>query len=366
MNIGTSSAPERETNLSVLTPVSEKILTQIAEEAGAVDCGDRYARDNMELLADAGVLGLGAPSNANGELASMASVISSLSAECMSTAFAVWASRMTVEYLTIAATPWARAAASEIVAGQRLGVTGMASAFKEAAGCGALDLTAEPLENGGYSLSGTLRWASNLYTDSIMVTAARTPDDDRIILGLPLSTPGVQIGAHFDLLALDGTASSFVTLDKVNVPESQILSREFMTFIGTARPTFLTLQTSMCLGLAARCIDQAKKGATGINEIFEADINVTDERIDDARAVLMSLAQAVSSEHSPSKTELLSLRLRAAELSTAAAGLEIRTAGGKGYSRRTDASRRFREAAFIPVQSPSESQLRWELEACSR
>jgi alkylation response protein AidB-like acyl-CoA dehydrogenase len=53
--------------------------------------------------------------------------------------------------------------------------------------------------------------------------------------------------------------------------------------------------------------------------------------------------------------------LAAADVVSAAAALEIRTAGGKGYARRTDASRRFREAAFIPVQSPSEAQLRWEL-----
>ena len=55
------------------------------------------------------------------------------------------------------------------------------------------------------------------------------------------------------------------------------------------------------------------------------------------------------------------LRLAAADIVSAAAALEIRSAGGKGYARRTDASRRFREAAFIPVQSPSEAQLRWEL-----
>jgi hypothetical protein len=41
--------------------------------------------------------------------------------------------------------------------------------------------------------------------------------------------------------------------------------------------------------------------------------------------------------------------------------LELRTAGGQGYASRAAVSRRYREAAFIPVQSPSEAQLRWEL-----
>ena len=80
---------------------------------------------------------------------------------------------------------------------------------------------------------------------------------------------------------------------------------------------------------------------------------------------MADLAAAVGGGESPTKKELLSLRLAAAELSSASADLEIRTAGGKGYASRTSASRRYREAAFIPVQSPSEGQLRWELAACA-
>ncbi|OOK73454.1 ntrC domain protein [Mycobacterium kansasii] len=76
---------------------------------------------------------------------------------------------------------------------------------------------------------------------------------------------------------------------------------------------------------------------------------------------MASVAASVGGQQPPSKKELLSLRLSAAEIASASAALEIRTAGGKGYASRTPASRRYREAAFLPVQSPSEAQLRWEL-----
>ncbi len=33
-----------------------------------------------------------------------------------------------------------------------------------------------------------------------------------------------------------------------------------------------------------------------------------------------------------------------------------------GYAQDAPANRRMREAAFLPVQSPSQSQLRWELD----
>ena len=124
---------------------------------------------------------------------------------------------MAVEYLLTAATPFSAAAAESLLAGTTLGVTGMASAFKEAAGCGSLELTATPVE-GGYEVSGPIRWASNLYPDSTMVTAVRTDAGERLIVALPLNTPGVVVGDHFDLLAMGSTASSYLNLAGAYVP----------------------------------------------------------------------------------------------------------------------------------------------------
>lgn len=61
------------------------------------------------------------------------------------------------------------------------------------------------------------------------------------------------------------------------------------------------------------------------------------------------------------RVKMLELRLAAAEVATVATALEVRVSGGAGYAQSSSASRRFREAAFIPVQSPSETQLKWEL-----
>ena len=119
----------------------------------------------MGLLARSGLLTLGAPRNHDNALPAMAAVIAEVAGHCLSTAFSVWAHRMTVEYLTAAATPWSHGASANLIGGDALGVTGMASAFKDAAGCGTLDLAATPAGQ-GYRLTGTLRWASNLYSDS--------------------------------------------------------------------------------------------------------------------------------------------------------------------------------------------------------
>jgi alkylation response protein AidB-like acyl-CoA dehydrogenase len=341
-----------------------ELLADIRAHAGALDRGEETSRRSFTRLGAAGLLGLGAPGNTDGRLPQMADVIGRISGECMSTGFSVWASRMAVEYLLTAATSFSLAAAQPVLAGATLGVTGMASAFKEAADCGSLDLTAAPVD-GGYLLSGAIRWASNLYPDSTMITAARTDAGEKLIVALPLDTPGVVIGDHFDLLAMGSTASSYLQLENAYVSSEQLLSKAFQAFLQTVRPTFLILQSAMCLGLTRTTVEQSKLSLTGVNSVFTAEVDVIADKLVAAQATLADLAAAAGGPKSPTKKELLSLRLAAAELSSASADLEVRTAGGKGYASRTSASRRYREAAFIPVQSPSEAQLRWELGSCA-
>lgn len=347
----------KETHTAILT---SDVVNQIAHHATDLDQGDRDTRENLGLLARSGLLGLGAPGNHGQALPAMAAVIAEVAGHCLSTAFSVWAHRMTVEYLTAAATPWSLGTAATLTGTGALGVTGMASAFKDAAGCGSIELSATAIDS-GHRLSGTLRWASNLYSDSVMVTAAQTDSGEKLVVAVPLTADGVTIGSHFELLALGSTASSSVTLDDVYIGEDQILSRDIESFLTGVRPTFLVLQSAMCTGLARRCLNEVEHSLGGVNSAFAVEFESLAAELATIESQVAAAAAAVGGPTTPAKRELLTLRLAAADTVSAAAALEIRTAGGKGYARRTDASRRFREAAFIPVQSPSEAQLRWEL-----
>ncbi|CAM3272322.1 acyl-CoA dehydrogenase [Mycobacterium intermedium] len=348
---------------AAIGPLDSELLPDIRAHAADLDRGELKSRRSFVGLGAAGLLGVGAPRNAHGALPRMAEIIRRISGECMSTGFSVWAHRMVLEYLLTADTPFSRSAAQPLLAGTNLGVTGMAAAFKDLAGCGNLELVASRVP-GGFALSGPIRWASNLYDDSLLVTGARTEDGDKLIVALPLATPGVTVGDHFKLLAMDSTASSYLNLTDAFVPDEQVLSTDFAGFLGAVRPTFLVLQSAMCLGLARTSITQAKAGATGVNEVFAAEVERLVERLAETETVLADAADAVGGAQPPDRKQLLSLRLAAAEIASASAALEIRTAGGKGYASKTPASRRYREAAFIPVQSPSEAQLRWELGRC--
>lgn len=327
------------------------LLADIASRAAAVDKGELDARYILPLLGDAQLF--------RTDLLTSARLIRELSRNDLSVGFTTWAHRMTLEYLRRAGTAGALGIAKELETGTRPGVTGMAAAFKEFAGCGEIELHAVAVD-AGYRISGKLNWASNLYEDAVLVSAARTGDGERVLFVVEGSQQGVTFGSPFGLLGLNATASAWVELEDVFVPEGQILTHDFDSFIKGVRPVFVVLQIAECLGVAEAAVAAASTRLTGVNATFAEDVDAAFRDIEYIAARQEDIIARIGVEEI-SPVELLELRLDAAAAAVAASGIEVRVAGGAGYAKNSPASRRFREASFIPVQSPSESQLRWEL-----
>ena len=332
--------------------VDPSILETVSEKAKAVDAGTEDARYILPILAEAGLL--------DTDLLTAAQTVREISRRDLSVGFTIWAHLMTQTYLANANKPAASAVEQSLRSGVRPGITGMAAAFKEFAGCGEIELAATPVE-GGYRVTGKLNWASNLYDDAVLVTAVRTDAGDRLLIFVEGGAEGLTFGKPFGLLGLNATASAWVSLENVFVPESQVLTHDFDAFILQVRPTFVVLQIAECIGVAEAAIAAASERLFGVNATFADEVQDIAARVSDIIARQESIITRVgNSDISP--VELLELRLDAAEVAVAAANVEVRVAGGAGYAKSSPASRRFREAAFIPVQSPSEAQLRWELE----
>ena len=332
--------------------VDPSILETVSEKAKAVDAGTEDARYILPILAEAGLL--------DTDLLTAARTVREISRRDLSVGFTIWAHLMTQTYLANANKPAASAVEQSLRSGARPGITGMAAAFKEFAGCGEIELAATPVE-GGYQVTGKLNWASNLYDDAVLVTAVRTDDGDRLLIFVESGAEGLTFGKPFGLLGLNATASAWVSLENVFVPESQVLTHDFDAFILQVRPMFVVLQIAECIGVDEASIAAASERLFGVNATFADEVQDIAAKVSDIIVRQENIITRVgNSDISP--VELLELRLEAAEVAVAAANIEVRVAGGAGYAKSSPASRRFREAAFIPVQSPSEAQLRWELE----
>lgn len=332
--------------------LDEKIRATLQENAPAVDKGEKPARYGLELLAQHGLLNID-------KLVSAVRLVRGLAREDLSVAFSTWADLMVLTYLKAADSQHPQLIEA-IQNGTRPGVTGMASVFKFAAGAGDLDLQAKAVD-GGYRVSGKLKWASNLAEDSVIVSGAHSDRGGQLLFVVDSNASGLTLGTPFGLLGLNATASAWVEFNEVFVPEENILTTNFKEYLPKVRPTFLLLQTSECLGVAESAIAAASGKTVGINEVFADDVAKTYEKITELINTQESLAEKSANGQQVAFSDLLRLRLGAAEAAVEAANLEIRVAGGAGYAQSSPASRRYREATFIPVQSPSEGQLKWQL-----
>lgn len=354
-----------------LTGVEE----HFAASAATVDAGGQSTREALRFLGthdllDVGV-GHGHPHGRPGTLADMVDVITTVARSCMSSAFSAWAQRMTLEYVAAAGPGFdADGVLDGLARGELVGSTAMASAFQDSAGLAPLPVTFTR-RGGDLILDGVVPWASNLFVNDGFWVAltARGEDGQRVVVALPSTSPGLTVGSRPELLALGSTASASLRLQGVSVPPALVIAHDAGPFLDAVRRPFLCLQAAFCVGLAeasTRAVDALPDAGYGQFDGERLDLG---RDLADVTSRLHLLADVTDTGTVPpalsDRHQLLSMRLEAARLASVAVQLEVKVTGGAAYLARSATARRLREATFLPIQSPTEAHLRWELAACS-
>jgi len=281
----------------------------------------------------------------------------------MSSAFALWCHRMVMEYVSAAGDGFPRAEVLErLRTVDLLGSTALGTAMAHAV-MGS-PLTVRFASDGdSLVLDGRITWASNLLQDpdaAISVTAAIDADGRRIVVALPLDAPGVSVAAYPSLLALQATRSSSVVLENVRIGSRWIVADDLMVCLPRIRPRFLALQSSFCLGLSRAAMRGVRSESGAGHDVFAEDIARLEAELTRHEARLGDQLRRPSTREIPMGA-FVQTRLDLSLLAQAATRLESTLRGGRAYRLDDPAGRRFREAAFLPVQAPTEGQLRWEL-----
>ena len=365
---GSATLPVPGTTLSNigLPPhgIDEATLADIAGTALDVDRSATDLRPRLRQLASEGRIDLGLPGSA-GTLIEQVSVIERIAEECVVSAFAVWVQRMATHYLVAEGGSRTAGFASALRSAERPGVTAMAAAFRDVSGAAPMPITFRRAGD-DLILDGPINWASNLHDDALIVTVARDAlaDDpttgDRLVVVVPMETPGVAVRPADRLVALDSSRSGSIKLTGVKVPSANIVTEDVAAFVRAVQPTFLSLQSALCLGLSTRALTATPPAAgLGVSLIPER-ARLQDEHHRVATTLIELVHRIVDHGASPARDHL-QLRLDAAILAGDSTRLELCLTGGRGYVATSSTARRIRESLFLPIQSPTESELRWEL-----
>jgi len=324
-------------------PERERVLALAAEHADAVDAGERSPFENLREIAKDGLLTLGR----TGSLVPQAAVAYDLASQDASTGFSLWAHRSTIAFFDAVN----RELPEGLAEATTSGTTAMAAAYKEAAGIGPIKVLGTLVE-GGVKLTGTVSWASNLYPNGVIVLPvavqnAQEGHPDRYIVTVRQDTPGLKV-------AESGT----IIFEDVFVPTEDILTKDFAGFLAKVTAPFLLVQSAFCLGLAAGALQSAAEHLQVSGGIFKQEF---EGLLGTYRTLRDTLLRLAAEPENAQKRDLLQLRLDVSHLATAATHCELQTVGGAGYVAGSPTARRVREVTFLPVQSPTEGHLRYEL-----
>ncbi|MEK6346723.1 MAG: acyl-CoA dehydrogenase family protein [Burkholderia sp.] len=333
--------------------------------AESLDTEPALAREVLPRLAGAGLTAIGVPAGAGGAgggLTDAIDAVAGVARHSLAAAFVLWGHRTFIEYLlqgdaAALRERWLPA----LIDGTMAGASGLSNAMKYLSAIESLQMRAARHPD-GYTLDGKLPWITNLRPQGFLAAAAFEHDDGAppSIFALPHDAPGLRRSDDLDLVALRGSNTAALQLDGVALDATWRITADAPAFLARLRPAFLGLQCGMSLGLAQRALSAAAAAGGASREAIAAEIDTLAAELAAQRAQLH--AGVLDGRFLAHPAALFELRIALAGTVSAAVGLEVQATGGRGYLREAGGTaRRVREAAFIPIVTPSLVQLKTQL-----
>ncbi|QIM73174.1 acyl-CoA dehydrogenase [Bordetella trematum] len=346
--------------------LSAETAAWLEARAEALDRGELGGPPVLARLAEAQVFGLGVAPEWGGapgtDIGHAIEAIADLARHSLTAAFLAWGQRVVIETLLRSGNvPLARRWVPDLMAARLAGASGLSNVIKSLGGFDRLRIQARE-GAGGWRLDGRIDWITNAQPDAFVATAATAlPQGGVALVALHHGLPGLQRSADLPLLGLRGSATAQIDLQDVRVAEDQVLQADARQILPGLRPRLVGLQCGLSLGLARAALDVAQRAGLpgkGLQPLCDK----LNERLEgSASALINGVRQDMFVSH---PAALFRLRIALAEIAQQAVELELQATGGAAYLMAPHGggfARRWREAAFLPIVTPSLVQLRAEL-----
>lgn len=349
-----------------MTILDLSLIRWLDERADALDTETGQADALMLRLALGNLFRGGVPAahGGSGDKPSAAvGVVADLAQRSMSAAFVFWAQRAFIE--CVLASPnrgLIQKLLPSLLQGRLGGAPGLSNAMKFLGGLDPLQTQFTPVPH-GFRLNGRVAWATNLHRQGFVVALAA--GDARggkpAVFALPHHPNGLRREPDLDLVGLRSTNTAALRLDGVLLDDTWLLHPDAQAFLPAIRPAFVGLQCGLGLGLARASLRSAGAAIEGSGSVLDSELAVLEAAV---HTYWQQLSAGIDDGRLRERPrELIELRVRMVELATDAVQLELQALGGRAYLRGDSHgfARRWREAAFLPVLTPTLAQLKTEL-----
>lgn len=348
-------------------PLPATLQAWLRDNADRLDTTQELAEQVVPQLAAANLFAIGVPTElggSGGDVRDAIDAIADVAQYSLTAAFVFWGHRAFTEFVLQSPNQLLRQRwLAALLKGERGGASGLSNAMKFLSGIESLQITATPQDK-GWQLDGALAWITNLRKEGFVAAAAVAPADGAppAVVAFTSDASGVVRSDDLDLIALRSSNTATVRLTAVRIGEADLIHADARQFLSAVRPAFLGMQCGMSIGLARASLQaaQALCAASG-NPLLSRGQEIEADLAD-------KVAQLHEGVHDgrfkATAAPLFRLRIALAEIVQQAVLLELQASGGAAYLQGQDKhfARRWREAAFIPIMTPSLTQLQVELQ----
>ena len=365
--------PGPDALLAAVRAVAQGPLT---EQVEAIDRQGHYPRAVLQQLAGLGAMSahLNAPAGP-GDFGLAIRAMAEVSQVCGATGFMMWCQAVCGLYLQQSDNPALMGTALQRHAtGLGLGGTALSNPMKSYAQIESLLLKATPVSGGGYSISGSLPWVSNLGPDHYCGAIAAVQDADggsskEVMFLLRCDAPGVELRECPSFSAMEGTGTYALRLKDVFVGPDDIIADPAKPTIARIRAAFVMLQCGMAVGVIQGAIDSiwAVEAQLGhVNQFLDDRPDALQAELDALTARVMKLAETPFDGSTEFFIDVLDARAHGAELCLRAAQSALMHQGARGYLMSSEVQRRVRESHFVAIVTPAIKHLRKEIARLSQ
>jgi alkylation response protein AidB-like acyl-CoA dehydrogenase len=339
----------------------------IEANAEDLDLESTLAADVLPRIAEGGFARAGVPRDlggAGGDTTDGVRAISAVAERSLAASFVLWGHRAYIEFLLQSTNESLRESElAGLLSGKIAGATGLSNAMKSLAGLEPLQITATSHGN-QLVVDGKMPWVTNLRVEGFKVAAAvdRRDGQPTFVASFSIDDRGLERSADLPLMGMRSSNTAAIKLSEVNLDSRRVIADNAAEWLPRVRPAFVGLQCGMSIGLARRCLREASEALGAGRGILAQPITFANQRL--ARAENLLFDGLKTREFENNVAGLFEIRIELASIVAEAVSLELQATGGKAYLTTVGSGfgRRWREAAFVPIITPSIVQLKAALQ----
>lgn len=347
----------------VLADVAYISNTVLAPKAYDIDKG-YYPVVEMAKLGQAG--GFAPHMSSQGSRFDVAiNAMRNISRACGTTGFMTWAQHTCGLYLDLSDNPTnsQQAVLKSHMYGQTLGGTALSNPMKAWTDIEPMALKAKKVA-GGYIVSGSLPWVSNIGRNQYCGAVATVQDIGNAydILFLLRLDDRVELRQCPTFSGMEGSGTYGIGLNEYFVPLDDIIADPAKPFILKIRPIFILMQMGMGLGVIDGCIDDiisVQDQLGHVNQFLEDQVGGLQALVNAAAKQTFELAQTPFETSKDYLLDVINLRINAAKYCLRASEAALMHTGARGYLASAAPQRRVREAQFVAIVTPAIKHLRY-------